>query len=359
MQPSVPSVNIVDLNHYWQKAGAMPEEWRPEFYHCGAYDESMDSFPVLRSHRHIIYIPASSKPLCRFLQHTMYALWYLSLGKRFDDQTKANFRGASAYLHHLREAFFDEVREKFYSSTDDVHPMDEDHPMGDDQPTDDDPRQEMPTCTRMTRQWFSSVLFSWGLAIYETHQICPPDSNWKPKALQIDSPASTVFDWASWLTSPDTDALMRALYGSLPNRTKARVDWSHMNHEKSWRRCLRIALKLLEEHLLEDDAETPVKTGAKATARTDPPTPMQMDARPSVPVPSKRSATSAPAGMRKPKKAKVPQSGPKTPGSQQPSNQFSNREKRMGMDKEKSVKSTAPSGCGSQVGSTIPIFYFL
>lgn len=99
---------------------------------------------------------------------------------------------------------------------------------------------------------------------------------------------------------------MRALYGSLPNQTKARVDWSHMNREaelsgnergpmvetdeKSWRRCLRIALKLLEDHLLEDPAKTPVKTGAQATARTEPPTPMQMDARPSVPVPSKRPA---------------------------------------------------------------------
>ncbi|KAG2057232.1 hypothetical protein BDR06DRAFT_197204 [Suillus hirtellus] len=76
--------------------------------------------------------------------------------------------------------------------------------------------------------------------------------------------------------------------------------------EKSWHRCLRIALKLLEEHLLKDDAKTLMKTGAKATARMEPPTPMQMDAQPSVPVPSKHSATSAPAGMHKPKKAKVP-----------------------------------------------------
>lgn len=53
------------------------------------------------------------------------------------------------------------------------------------------------------------------------------------------------------------------------------------------------------------------------------------------------------------------QSGPKNPRSQQPSNQISKREKRKGMDKEKSVKSTAPSGCGSQVGSIIPVFYFL
>jgi hypothetical protein len=201
---SVPSVKMVELNHYWIKAGAIPRDWQPQFYHCGAYNQTMDSFPVLRSHHHIIYIPASSKPLCRFLQHAMYALWYLSLCKRFNEQTRANFHRGSAYLHHLREAFFHEVREKFYASTDDAKSTDGDQPMDDDQPIDDylsmyddhideeDP-QEMPACNKMTRQWFSSILFSWAQAIYHTHKLSPPDSTWLPPNPEIDQTSPTLF----------------------------------------------------------------------------------------------------------------------------------------------------------------------
>ncbi|KAG2108255.1 uncharacterized protein F5147DRAFT_773839 [Suillus discolor] len=124
--------------------------------------------------------------------------------------------------------------------------------------------------------------------------------------------------------------------------------------EKSWCRCLRIALKLLEEHLLKDDAGTTQKTGAQAMIETEPSTPMNVDTWPSVPVPSKRRASPASPNRHKPKKAKIHQCGPKIPGSQQPSNPFSNHEKHKRKDKEKTIKSMAPSRSGSQVQVASP-----
>ena len=166
----------IDLNHYWNRAGAMPEGWTPEFYHCGPYNQSMDSFPVMRSHHHIIYIPASSKPIFRFLQHAMYAMWYLSHCERLSEATKRNMCRASGYLHFLREAFFDEVRAEFYPS----------HPVHYES-------QELPTCDKMTRQWFSSVLFSWGQAIYHTNKMTPPGPSWSPPQSQNVQSVSTEF----------------------------------------------------------------------------------------------------------------------------------------------------------------------
>jgi hypothetical protein len=157
-----PSVTLMDLSVYWAKAGTMSPDWRPILYHCGAYDPKRDCFPVLRGHHHVLYIPATSKPIFRFEQHAMYGLWYMSLCPRFNDNTRANFFRGSAYLHYIREAFFDEVRIKFYHAP------------------DDSGRQVLPTCNKMTRQWFSDVLFSWAHVTYHTGRISPPGPGWEP-----------------------------------------------------------------------------------------------------------------------------------------------------------------------------------
>jgi hypothetical protein len=165
-------VNLIDLSIHWVDAGSMSQGWRPTLYHCGAYDSTRDCFPVLRDHHHIIYIPATSKPVFRFLQHAMYGLWYMSLCPRFNTNTKANFFRGSAYLHFIRQAFFTEVQDKFYP------------------PADGSMRQVLPTCNKMTRQWFSGVLFSWALITYHTGRICPPASDWLPPD---DGPVSVKF----------------------------------------------------------------------------------------------------------------------------------------------------------------------
>lgn len=163
MEASVPSVRLLDLNNFWEKAGKLRKGWCPAQYHCGAYDPSLDGFPVLRSHHHIIYIPASSKPDLRFLQHAMYALWYMSYSKRFSKATRATLLRGSGYMHFLREAFFDEVRDQFYPS------------LGDSR------SQDIPSCNRMTRQWVSSILFSWAQVTYHSCNIAPPKPPWSPK----------------------------------------------------------------------------------------------------------------------------------------------------------------------------------
>lgn len=166
------SVTLMDLRSYWKYAATSSPGWRPKLFHCGAYDQKRDCFPVLRDHSHIIYIPATSKPIFRFLQHAMYALWFMSLCPRFSDTTKANLVRGSAYLHLLRVAFFKEVRHKFYPHADGTR------------------RQVLPTCNRMTRQWFSSVLFSWGQITYHTGKISPSPDDWVPPN---DFPVSVKF----------------------------------------------------------------------------------------------------------------------------------------------------------------------
>ncbi|KAG2081869.1 hypothetical protein BD769DRAFT_1683595 [Suillus cothurnatus] len=383
---SVPSVKMVELNHYWIKAGAIPRDWQPQFYHCGAYNQTMDSFPVLRSHHHIIYIPASSKPLCRFLQHAMYALWYLSLCKRFNEQTRANFHRGSAYLHHLREAFFHEVREKFYASTDDAKSTDGDQPMDDDQPIDDylsmyddhideeDP-QEMPACNKMTRQWFSSILFSWAQAIYHTHKLSPPDSTWLPPNPEIDQTSPTVFDWVSWLKSPEVDPVMKSLYGRFPNKARACVDWSNMvreanlsgngrapiveTDERSWRRSLRIALKLLEDNIQKAEAEASMKAGAQAMTETVTPTPMEVDTQPSVPHPPSVQPPLRLQVCKSLRKQRFPSPLSTTQSLSIPPINPQTEEKLKGKDKgkgkEKPVKSAVPSIPGSQGQVSLPV----
>jgi hypothetical protein len=170
-----PSLKILDLNHYWNEANEIRTVWEPGFYHCGPYDEKHDWFPVLRSHSHIIYIPTLSKPILRFLQHAMYALFRMSHSERFSEYTRSNFLRGSKYLHLLREAFFKEVREKFYRSTDRSE------------------IQETPACNKMTRQWFSSVLFSWAQVTYYNCRISPPAPTWLPPKPTDGQTLSTKF----------------------------------------------------------------------------------------------------------------------------------------------------------------------
>ncbi|KAG1838462.1 hypothetical protein DFJ58DRAFT_733835 [Suillus subalutaceus] len=364
MQAPVPSLKLIDLNYHWNKAGEMAKDkyWEPELYHCGAYERSLDCFPVLRSHSYIIYIPASSKPIFRFLQHAMYALWYMSLSGRFNEYTRSNFFRGSVYLHLLREAFFDEVREKFYGSSD--------HSQG----------QGAPTCNKMTRQWFSSVLFSWAQATYHNRRISPPDSNWLPPKPKNGQTVSTIFDWASWSMSPEIDPVIRSLYGSLPDETSESMDWLTMDQEatlsgnarapmvetdvKSWRKCLRIALELLEANIQKAQAEAATNGTAQAAAETEFPTPMDLDTQPPIPGSSKRPASPAVADVRKSKRAKTSKSIPEGESDRRPLGPISSQDKGKGKgkgkgqgkgkgkgkekEKGKAVESAGPSGSGPQ-----------
>ncbi|KAG2335748.1 hypothetical protein BDR05DRAFT_971464 [Suillus weaverae] len=332
MQASVPSLKLLDLNYHWNKAGEMQKvDWRPELYHCGTYDQFGDRFPVLRSHHHIIYIPASSKPIFRFLQHAMYALWYMSLSERFNQYTRSNFYRGSVYLHLLREAFFDEVRENFYRSS-------ERHQI-----------QDVPVCTKMSRQWFSSVLFSWAQATYYNCRISPPDSTWLPPNPQNGESVSTIFDWASWYESPEIDPIIRSLYGSLPDKTSESIDWVTMDREaaqsgnapapmvetdeKSWRWCLRVALELLEANIKKAEAEDATNAGAQGADKTEFPTPMDLDTQPPVSGSSKRPAPSAVADVQKSKKAKIGKSIPEGESCKRPLGQISSLDRGKGKGK--------------------------
>ncbi|KAG1771570.1 hypothetical protein EV702DRAFT_1201884 [Suillus placidus] len=357
MQASVPSLKLLDLNDHWDKAGDMQKvDWRPELYHCGTYDRIADRFPVLRSHHHIIYIPTSSKPIFRFLQHAMYALWYMSLSERFNQYTRSNFYRGSAYLHLLREAFFNEVRENFYRSPD--------HRQV----------QDVPACTKMSRQWFSSILFSWAQATYHNCKISPPDSTWLPPNTKNGEAVSTIFDWASWSESPEIDPIIRSLYGSLPDKTSESIDWTTMDQEaaasgnarapmvetdeKSWRWCLRVALELLEANIKK--AEDATNSTAQDADKTGFPTPMDLDTQPPVSGSSKRPAPSAAADVQKAKKAKISQPIPEGESSKRPIVQISGRNrgkgkgkgeekgKGNGKEKGKADESSEPSGFGPQ-----------
>jgi hypothetical protein len=267
----------IDLNHFWTQANETPNNWRPVLYHCGAYDQRRDCFPVLRSHTHVIHIPATSKPIFRFLQHGMYALWYMSLSERFNDFTRTNFRRASAYMDALRHAFFSEVLEKFYAPQTQLH------------------AQALPTSNKMSRLWFSSILFSWAQAIFHTYQITPPSSDWLPPTSD-QTTMSMVFgeysdffslpfvnkcvDWAGWSANPNKDPIVRSLYGTLPDSVRQPIDWTNMvqesdlsgnahgpmaeTDEESWRRCLTIALGLLEVNILKNNAEAAARAEDEA-----------------------------------------------------------------------------------------------
>ncbi|KAG2123858.1 hypothetical protein DEU56DRAFT_759888 [Suillus clintonianus] len=239
----------------------------------------------------------------------MYGLWYMSLCSRFNDNTRANFFRGSAYLHFIREAFFEEVRIKFYP------------------PQAESGHQVLPICNKMTRQWFSDVLFSW----------------------------AQITDWATWSKKPDIDPIIRSLYGSFPDQKTEILDDAAMKleakssgndyapmvetDEDSWRRCLGVALELFEANL------------KKATAEAALPTPTPLN----VPVPgssSKRPAvcfssgypSPAPVEVRNKKKAKTLQPVPKDAGSKPPPTRTYGRDKGKG----KATESTMPSGSGTQ-----------
>lgn len=170
MEVSV-SIALMNLRVYWDHAANSSPGWHPKLFHCGAYDPTRGCFPVLHDHSHIIYIPTTSKPIFRFLQHAMYALWFMSLCPRFSNNNKKNLVRGSAYLHLICQAFFKEICHKFY-------------------PPEVTRHQALPTYNKITRQWFSSVLFSWGQITYHTGRISPPDDDWVPPD---DCPVSVKF----------------------------------------------------------------------------------------------------------------------------------------------------------------------
>jgi hypothetical protein len=96
-------------------------------------------------------------------------------------------------------------------------------------------------------------------------------------------------DWSTWSSSPEIDPVIRSLYGSLPDQETEIVDFTKMEQEArlsgndcgpmvetdedSWRKCLTVALQLLETRIKETEAaakaaaEAAVKLAAEAAAK--------------------------------------------------------------------------------------------
>ncbi|KAG2353213.1 hypothetical protein BDR07DRAFT_1383382 [Suillus spraguei] len=327
METSTISVKFLNLRDYWVKGGDMPRGWCPQLYHCGVYDPSLDGFPVLRSHHHIIYIPALSKPIFRFLQHAMYCLWYLSLSERFTPKTQANFWQASAYLHLLREGFFEEG-------------------------------QAIPTSNKMTRQWFSSVLFSWGLVMFHSGKISPPDSTWLLPTNENGQPLPTKFDWDGWSNSSKIDLVTRSLYGSFPD-TQDLIDRALIAREASESRNDPGPMVETDEESWRCtyQADRDLEAAAKAVAST---AAMEVNTQHSVGGSGKRPSSSAPDDSpenKKAKKAKVTQSHhwmqpiPQGAGSKPPTDRIPRRDKGKGKEKGQALESGAQFSSSDASGS--------
>ncbi|KAG2362866.1 hypothetical protein BDR07DRAFT_1484226 [Suillus spraguei] len=282
----------------------------------------------------------------------------MSLSERFSVRTRSQFFQASAYLHLLREGFFDEVREKFY------------------RPTDQHPGQQIPSSNKMSRQWISNILFSWSQAIYHQKKISPPDSTWSPPTQSEIDPTPTIkLDWASWSLSSQIDPVVQSLYGLMPDKTREPVDWLTMEEEArmsgnplspivetdeaSWRRCLMITLETLEIRIKEAQARSAAEAREQPSMEAEPPTPTGPDTQPSVAASSKRPASSTLANTQKPKKAKITQKETSSNPSRKPIRAKGKQKETSFNPTSKPNRSTAvvsmsarPSGSGSQFSTT-------
>lgn len=142
--------NLIDLQTYWNrfKDSDFESDWRPQLYCCGPYNNNIKAFPVRLYDKHILYIPASDKPLFRFLNHMLYCCWTISLSERVGDFSRKGFQRVARYLDLLRSEFFQEVLQEFY-------------------PPNTKLPAHVPTVTnQLRRDWKSDILWSW---IFQTH----------------------------------------------------------------------------------------------------------------------------------------------------------------------------------------------
>jgi hypothetical protein len=163
---TVPIINLLDLNVHWKEALIIPPQWRPDPFVCGRYEPERDWFPVLCYESLHVHIPSTCKPLLRFINHACNCAWLVSLSSRLPTQTKERWLQASYYMNILRHLFFLEVVEKFY-------------PAGVGLPV-----TTLPVTTKMTRQWVSSVLVSWGYQVYHLNGMQPASEDRLEKLLQ-------------------------------------------------------------------------------------------------------------------------------------------------------------------------------
>ncbi|KAG1799176.1 hypothetical protein EV424DRAFT_1546061 [Suillus variegatus] len=146
-------------------------------------------------------------------------------------------------MNILRHKFFLEVVEKFY-------------PEGVGLPV-----TTLPAPTRMTRQWVSSILVSWGYQVYHLQGMQPASGDRLEKLLEEHPNVSGSYDWEDWLKT--TNPIMRSLYGNMPDPTERPLDWQRVllesrlsgnppapmveSNPASWRSCLEIVINELEK----------------------------------------------------------------------------------------------------------------
>lgn len=159
-------VNLLDLNDHWKEALTRPTGWRPEPFVCGRYEPERDWFQVLLYESVHIHVPSTCKPLLRFINHACNCAWFVSLSSRLPTPIQERWLQASYYMNILRHKFFLEVVEKFY-------------PEGVGLPV-----TTLPAPTRMTRQWVSSILVSWGYQVYHLQGMQPASGDRLEKLLE-------------------------------------------------------------------------------------------------------------------------------------------------------------------------------
>ncbi|KAG1770825.1 hypothetical protein EV702DRAFT_1049270 [Suillus placidus] len=167
---------------------------------------------------------------------------------------------ASYYMNILRHRFFLEVVENFY-------------PEGVKLPV-----TTLPAPTKMTRQWVSSILVSWGYQVYHLKGMQPASEDRLEKLLQDHPDVSGSYDWEGWLKT--TNPIMTALYGNMPDPIKRPLDWQCIlvesklsgnppapmveSNPASWQLCLETVVKELDKRQPGSSPEVPMQV--------DPPT---------------------------------------------------------------------------------------
>ncbi|KAG1722734.1 uncharacterized protein EDB91DRAFT_1088028 [Suillus paluster] len=162
---------------------------------------------------------------------------------------------ASYYMNILRHRFFLEVIEKFY-------------PEGVRLPV-----TTLPAPTKMTRQWVSSILVSWGYQVYHLNGMRPASEVMLEKLLQDHPNVSGSYDWEGWLKT--ANPIMKGLYGNMPDPIKHPLDWQCVllesdlsgnppapmveSNPASWQLCLETVIKELDKHQPGSSPEVPME----------------------------------------------------------------------------------------------------
>ncbi|KAJ8584368.1 hypothetical protein M405DRAFT_866273 [Rhizopogon salebrosus TDB-379] len=221
MESTTP-ILLLNLREYWDQAETTEPDWQPQLYSCGRYDPSMDAFPVVYHHKHIIHIPARDKPLLRFMNHMLYCAWILSRCIRLSDYSRRGYRHVAHYLDILRHQFFDEVLGRYY-------------PTGTHVPVQVEPEPRM-----LPRSWRSSFLWSWAFQLHVLELLEPasedamqeallekprimPEEFGKSMSLSAIPDTNEAPDWQSWPVK--SDPVLKAMYGRLPDEKTEYMDF--------------------------------------------------------------------------------------------------------------------------------------